>query len=118
MQTRAPQCGCDGVTYWNDTIAASHGMAVQSAGACALGKTCGGLVSLPCPPTTHCNYDVGTKGGCGIADASGVCWAVPQTCATIAIGPQTRACGAAVCTDECTLITQSSLWYPDNTCPQ
>lgn len=119
--TRMPMCGCDGVTYWNTTIAASHGMAVSSPGECgpAAKLTCGGFGGIVCPPGASCNYEVPDKQGCGLADAGGACWAVPKTCGGgVGFGPNTRECNAAVCKDECELIKSEVLWFVDNTCPQ
>ncbi len=70
-----------------------------------------------CPSGTFCNYVVGNSGDCQIADLSGSCWGVPATCPTVVIGPVNRACNATSCTEECALIKQQTVWYPDNTCP-
>jgi hypothetical protein len=116
---RQPVCGCDGVTYWNASVADSHGMATQSQGECSPAKTCGGFGGTQCPAGASCNYRQADKNGCGIADGSGACWTTPAVCMpVVGFGPQTRACGAALCADECELIKQETLWYPDNTCPQ
>jgi hypothetical protein len=118
---KAPVCGCDGVTYWNDSIAASHGMAVSSAGECgpAATKTCGGFGGIQCPAGAFCNYKAPNKLGCGVADAGGACWAVPKICGGgIGFGPNTRECNAVLCKDECELIKSEVVWYVDNTCPQ
>ena len=118
-QTRQPVCGCDGVTYWNASVAAKHGMPAQSLGECSPAKTCGGFANQQCPAGASCNYRQADKTGCGIADGSGTCWTVPSVCVPMAgIGPQTRGCGSASCTDECDLIKLQTLWYPDSSCPQ
>jgi hypothetical protein len=118
-QDRTPVCGCDGVTYWNASVAARHGMAVAQGGACSPGKTCGGFANLQCPSGASCNYHIPDKGTCGGADLGGTCWTVPATCMPgIGFGPNTRACASLSCTDECDLIKLMTPWYVDNTCPQ
>lgn len=115
---RMPVCGCDGVTYWNPSIAASHGAAIQNNSACSPAKTCGGFASLPCPTGATCNYHLANKSECGIADASGECWAIPQECPQIVVGATTHACQSISCTDECNLIKLMTPWYDDPSCPQ
>jgi hypothetical protein len=106
------------VTYWNGSVAASHGMAVQGAGVCSAGKTCGGFAGKPCPATTLCSYQVADASMCGGADMPGTCWALPAACPQTAFGWQTRGCGASMCSGECTLIKKGGLWYVDGSCPQ
>jgi len=118
QDTRNPVCGCDQVTYWNASVAAAHGMAVQATGACSPGKTCGGIAGIPCPAGASCNYRLNNISECGGADMGGTCWVLPATCPTIMIGPTQRQCGAGMCDDECSLIKVGVYWYEDNTCPQ
>lgn len=121
QDARMPVCGCDGVTYWNDSIAGSHGMAVSSAGECGPAATqqCGGFGGLTCPAGASCNYELLNQAQCNIADIGGTCWAVPKVCGGgIGFGPNTRECGAPVCKSECELIKSEVPWYLDNTCPQ
>jgi hypothetical protein len=117
--TRAPVCGCDGVTYWNATVAASHGMPLQATGVCQPEKTCGGIANLKCPMGASCNRHVADALACGASDSAGTCWAAPAACTTmVGFGPQTRACGSPSCAGECDLIKTEQPWYDDNTCPQ
>jgi hypothetical protein len=114
-----PVCGCDGLTYWNASLAAQAGMSVASAGACEKGLTCGGFAAMYCPATSFCNYQIPDKNSCGGADLSGTCWVLPTVCpVAVGFGPQTRACNAATCVDQCTLIRQQTLWYADGSCPK
>jgi hypothetical protein len=114
---RNPVCGCDSVTYWNPSVAASHGMAVSSSGPCATPKPCGGFAGTNCPSGAQCNYRQADKNGCGIADASGTCWVIPASCPPVVIGSQSRPCNSNTCTDECNLIKDGTPWFLDTTCP-
>jgi hypothetical protein len=111
-------CGCDGLTYWNASVAGHQGMAVKSIGECSPGKTCGGIGGLQCPSGSFCNHRVKNSSGCNLSDAAGTCWVLPATCPSILIGPNTRACGSNTCTAECQLIKSEKTWYTDNSCPQ
>jgi hypothetical protein len=119
---KAPVCGCDGATYWNASVAASHGTPVSSAGECPAPEFCGGFGNLPCPATLagrlSCNYGGNDASVCLISDQGGACWGMPAKCPSIVIGATTRACGAASCDDECELIKQGVTFYPDLSCPQ
>jgi hypothetical protein len=117
-QAKAPVCGCDGATYWNASIAASHKVGVKSAGACASGGTCGGFGGQGCAAGLYCNYSV-EPNVCQIADGAGQCWAMPATCKPEAgIGPQARACGAQSCAYECDLVKQQVAFQVDGGCPK
>ncbi|MFO0613309.1 MAG: hypothetical protein U0414_12010 [Polyangiaceae bacterium] len=114
-----PVCGCDGSTYWNAALAAKKGVSVSAMGECATPDLCGGKTGAMCDAGATCNYRVDSDVDCNIADLSGVCWVIPDTCpAVTGFGPNTRACGSLSCTDECDLIKLQTPWYVDNTCPQ
>jgi hypothetical protein len=117
QDARSPVCGCDGLTYWNASVAAAHGMAAKGSGQCNPSESCGGFAGIPCPTGARCNYHLSSQASCGIADQTGTCWVVPATCPSIMIGPTTRQCSAATCTGECELIKAGVMWYVDNTCP-
>lgn len=114
-----PVCGCDGVSYWNDTVAAQSGMSVKAAGQCSPSKSCGGIANAQCANGQFCNFKVDNAMSCAIADLSGECWGMPKVCpAIVGIGPQTRECNADSCTDECDLIKSGKGWYDDPSCPK
>lgn len=72
-------CGCDGVTYCNDCIAASMGVDVLRDGPCeASGDRCGGFAGDTCEGNEWCDY-----GGCPGPDALGNCAARPEGCLDI-----------------------------------
>jgi hypothetical protein len=114
-EAATPVCGCDDVTYWNETIAHGHGVSVKANAACTTGKTCGGIANLKCPADTFCNYEGGSVTACAASDAAGKCWGVPAACPS-AGGAKFRACGAA-CNGRCQQIKAESTFYSDITCP-
>lgn len=118
-QERAPACGCDGVTYWNESVAAKNGMSVVGKGACTSpnAKTCRAMGGT-CPNGSRCNLRLPDKTGCPSLNPSGTCWQLPAECAKIAVGATTRACGSLTCTDECSLIKLMTPYYQDDSCPQ
>lgn len=80
-----PVCGCDGQTYSNACVAASHGVSVASEGACVPvaqeGESCGGFVAGPppvCAEGLYCSYAIDDV--CGFADAPGTCIQKPEFC--------------------------------------
>jgi hypothetical protein len=115
---KQPVCGCDGVTYWNASVAASHAVGVASAGACSPGKTCAGFGNIKCPAGLYCNIS-GPPNVCQIADVGGTCWGMPETCTPEAgFGPQSRACNAAQCEWECDLVKKGAAFEIDGGCPK
>jgi hypothetical protein len=124
QQERAPVCGCDGVTYWNISVANRIGTSIKSSGECGNTvhtMTCGGIASLRCPSYASCNYLVKTKDDCTISDVGGTCWALPALCPIPAVGfgPRHRACSPAggACAEECPLIRREETWYMNGNCP-
>lgn len=111
-------CGCDGVTYWNATVAQNKGVTPNGSGECKPGKMCGGIANIQCPAGTKCNFKVGNKSSCAISDVAGTCWGLPTQCPQILIGPQTRECLSNKCTEACAIIKLGLTYYDDNTCPQ
>ncbi len=114
-----PVCGCDGITYWNASVAANHGMSVASVGVCGNGgAVCGGFIGAGCPGAAECNHQVPGVSGCGISDSQGACWMLPKTCPQVIVGASSRICNAVTCKDECSAIRDGQPWYSDNSCPQ
>jgi hypothetical protein len=107
-----PQCGCDNVTYWNETIAGRFGANVKSAGVCPAGT---GAVCKPtgpkCAVGRYCNHDTAV---CGLQAANGVCWGLPTDCPGEA---QYRLCpgagGTAACLSYCEAIQKEKPFSKD-----
>jgi hypothetical protein len=107
----APECGCDGVVYWNDCLRERDGVgAVSSQGQCTGGQpftVCGGPTNGQCPVAdAYCNQlAVGGPRRCELAP-EGVCWVLPDTCPTDAGVPSLHKCGQGppACVDLCTAI--------------
>jgi hypothetical protein len=106
-------CGCDGVSYYNDSIAATHGMSVAHAGRCEQSevKTCSN--QMPCGPGLFCSRQVEGLISCS-SFSPGQCWGVPVACDPN--GPKARACLGVACADMCSLIQSQNHWYPDPAC--
>ena len=71
-------CGCNGVSYPNDCIAASYGASVAHDGQCT--KVCGGIAGIPCPAGEFCDLNAGE---CHVTDGQGECASVPDACPLI-----------------------------------
>jgi len=116
--TEAPVCGCDNVTYWNETVAAQDGINVQAGSAecpktsaakcdgnnlqCANNRSC----SLALPNPQQCSVNVGTVG---------TCWALPTSCAGVAA--KASVCGSGKCVSRCEAIRNEDHYFTNNNCP-
>jgi len=112
----APQCGCNGITYWNASVAKTAGMAVSHAGACSPQEFVKCTAAMPCPAGTYCNNQVDNIVGCTLQPAANPsCWGLPNTCDDQK--PQAMACfGAPFCSGLCSIIKGQGKYYPGN-CP-
>jgi len=115
-----PQCGCDGITYYNAEIAAAHGANISAPGACsdAVAKKCGD--AQPCGDGAKCNFDQGTKAGqCNILNPTGTCWVLPDKCPEGA-GGRARPCltsgGLNDCYSLCSAIEREEPFYKVTNC--
>lgn len=72
------ECGCDGITYWNDCLRAQAGVSKSAEGPCAGGAMCG-AGSGGCNGSAKCGRLVFHDGDCS-ADPPGQCWVLPDTC--------------------------------------
>lgn len=108
-------CGCDGVTYWNNSVAAKRGMSVRKDGACTGNdaRVCGGVAGTSCKGGTKCNLRVDSYGACA-ADVAGTCWATPSSCPLV--GTPAKVCGKNSCQFECGLINNEEPWFYAKSC--
>lgn len=131
-KTYEPVCGCDGVTYWNKTLASSNGQA-SYAGKCAgdgsgLGPTkfCG---LKGCDPDEACIQDLTDHGSCGLGGFGKTCWRlIPGggSCPATAMDtPKVRGCSGGTpgtCMGYCRAIVTEDMgditgFLQDGTCP-
>ena len=102
-----PTCGCDGITYFNDCLRRSHGIAASTQGQCDNDAVvCGGAANLACPGESRCAQFI--RGGplprCP-TDLPGICWVIPDNCDPSTSNNQWMPCGPpAPCVDTCTAI--------------
>ena len=117
----APACGCDGVIYWNLSVAAAHGMPVRSLVKCTSAQQafCGGLANVPCPDPAvqYCDYRTAEATGCD-DDVFGRCWTLPVGCPDMAPANM-RPCdpNQDQCVTECQAIKAQATYFQDGTCP-
>lgn len=113
----APSCGCNGVTYFNGSLAEVAGMAVSHSGVCTPQEGIACTKQNLCPSGLACNAEVANQAACvPVLQAAGFCWDVPVGCdpnGTV----RGRGCLNGICADRCSLIQGQNPWHPDATCP-
>jgi hypothetical protein len=114
---REPVCGCDGVTYWNGTLAKNAAMSVRQDAQCDADEAQGCSSMLPCGKGQSCNLE-GSVSICTNKNPQGSCWKLPLTCpGGVNDGLNMRDC-EGLCRSECTLINDGATHYADISCPQ
>ncbi len=72
-----PVCGCNGVTYWNDCLRQSSGIAAATLGECVNGASC---ATQACPDSrASCARLVSEPSECS-ASLESTCWVLPDVC--------------------------------------
>lgn len=108
-----PVCGCDGVTYWDASLASHLRVTVRQGGPCSRndGNTTTCNVGNPCPKGTWCNHarDHATA-VCNLIPGGDTCWAVPDNCPDQPTGKSCAATNTA-CSKACDLIKSEQDWY-------
>lgn len=113
----APVCGCNGVSYWNDTQAQASGATVAATGQCTTTAVkCAGF-SMPCKaPANKC---VNERSSCSGFDTDGTCWFVPSGGTCPAAAKDVRQCtfaGGGTCMSRCEAIRADRGFAADTTC--
>jgi len=87
----APVCGCDHLTYWNDTLRQAFGVsATLTTGACGSdARTCDG--DNPCPPGASCSRRLRDISAC-MMPGPGQCWVTPTDCSATNEKPRFLPC--------------------------
>jgi hypothetical protein len=110
-----PVCGCDGVSYWNESIAAASSVSVRSSGPCAGAgaKTCAlGQQEVACQGDARC----AAVATICTPTVSGVCWRIPSKCPkTDEIG---RSCKDGKCDTVCNLMEAHVAFTSGVGCPR
>lgn len=102
-----PVCGCNGITYWNASVAARHGESVKDEGACTSNaEKCPASI---CPGTSKCKKTVFDQAACGGPALSATCWMLPQNC-TGADLPKAFGCENG-CLSMCLLISMQDQYF-------
>lgn len=112
--SRDPWCGCDGVTYWNESVAAKRGMSTRKKGACTVTAACG--FGDDCTNGAVCNYRVPSEDDCNVSEHTGTCWMMPVSCPASPAVLHTLGCSKTQCANECQLIKLAIPWYETNVC--
>jgi hypothetical protein len=123
-------CGCDGVTYWNDSYRQRFGIAASTMGPCnSTPATC--LHDQDCGPPHgyRCEHLLAQAATCGSPPSPGRCWVIPRDCVTtptddrqfqICPGPNGQGGSPPPCVTKCEAI-QSGLPFTqlgsDQVCP-
>jgi hypothetical protein len=77
---RAEVCGCDSITYWNDTLRQQNRNSSSTIGACKIAvKPCLNDHDCLADPDARCARRLGDFNGCSMP-GTGQCWVVPSEC--------------------------------------
>jgi hypothetical protein len=114
-----PVCGCDGVNYWNSSVASGFSAAIASFNTCSVPSLCkGGAGAATCPAfgQADCAFEAVDLGGagCGMMK-SPVCWGMPTTCPTNPDGGVTPCSNQGNCNSLCDAIKNQTP-YRNNGC--
>jgi hypothetical protein len=106
-----PVCGCNGLSFWNASVASTYGMSVHHTGACSSMEG-----AVPCTGESEC----ATYGAsCMLqalsctADPAGICMVPHDSCDLTS--PMARNC-ENTCKKVCTLIKTSEMFHSPDGC--
>lgn len=104
----APVCGCDGVTYFNDCLRQTTGIAASKDRQCSFdAKRCGSPRRDVCEAGQYCALLVPEGAFPCPPDAPGTCWVLPSVCGDLSGGGNRfNSCQGPPlsCMDACTAI--------------
>jgi hypothetical protein len=107
-EAATPVCGCDGITYYDASLAAAASVDVGARGICSGdgAVTCEGK----CEEGYTCGI-VGSRGATCLGKLGGVCWSVPKECplddATVY-----NVCGTEKCLNLCEAVVEGAQAVP------
>ncbi len=109
-------CGCNNITYFNDSLRRLDGQSLQLHESCPdeVATKCGGFEHIPCPGAvqTCARLALGNGTACPAPDDYGNCWLLPDQCPTMGppneYRPKWTRCGGGPCVDTCTAIKESA----------
>jgi hypothetical protein len=94
-----PRCGCNGITYWNEEVAARHGQSVMNGtDGCSPSKACTGQCNPGGPGKYGCAITISGAVCSSGAASAGQCWGLPDTCPS---SPTVLSCDGGSCASKC-----------------
>ncbi|MBL8914948.1 MAG: hypothetical protein JNM17_29855 [Archangium sp.] len=91
-----PECGCDGVTYFNRCLRENAGVSMREPGPCRNARRCDTVSA--CDSGQYCFRIAFMPQECGM-NVSGACWVLPDT--QCIGGPTFVPCGGGMCVGVC-----------------
>jgi hypothetical protein len=112
-------CGCDGITYWNPTVAQNFGTTVAAKNSCPQGgagtKKCSGTVACG-GSKTKCQKQVANVAACVNLNTPGVCWRLPGTCPAVTNSTYHTCDVTNPCTSLCKAIEKEQTYFSGAAC--
>ena len=116
-------CGCDNVTYWNDSYRKYYGVASSSTGIC-MQRQDGCMRDEDCPnhglrSSPLCAHLLPPNAPCGSPSGPGLCWIIPNPCPTTDVF-RFQLCATGGCATTCNAVASRSpfvLLPQSQTCP-
>ncbi|MFT3711163.1 MAG: hypothetical protein QM817_26335 [Archangium sp.] len=95
-----PECGCDGITYFNSCLRRLAGVPKVSDGRCEAGLACD--TATPCASGQYCAKIAFAPNECN-GNISGSCWVLPDVACTAGpiAEPSFMPCGGGACLRVC-----------------
>lgn len=108
-----PVCGCNGITYWNESVAGAHGVPAPHIGACIdLSKGISCVLPTDCPANSGASCRK-AKSGCD-GSVTGDCWVLPSGCGGTSV--KVQSCLTNDCQPACEVIKTNTSYDPSQAC--